>query len=110
MTDESSTQSSCEDVGNPSELSIEETPIGKVILSRPEVQDATLHWGEGRLVLLVTFRGWQIPAGFASDYQMYLETARIVDTRPTWKRIFGFGQRCYLEAKYVRDAASKSDD
>ena len=109
-TDESPTHRPLEGESNPSQLSIEDTPIGKVILSRPEVKDATLHWGEERLVLLVTFRGSEIPAGFASDYQMYLETARIVDPRPTWKRIFGVGRRCCLEAKYVRDAASKSND
>ena len=89
--------------GAPDDLEAEETPIGRLILDRPEVEEVNINFGHECVVILVTFETWSIPSDFARQYDMHLASATIVDPRPRWKRVLGAGRSAYLEARFVRD-------
>ena len=99
----SNTISELDAEGAPDDLDAEETPIGRLILDRPEVDDVNINFGHECVVILVTFETWSIPSDFARQYDMHLASASIVDPRARWKQIFGVGRSSYLEARFIRD-------
>jgi hypothetical protein len=88
---------------DPANLSAEDTDFGCVMLDRPMVRDVSMHYGDGRVIVLVTFKGWSMPNGFAADYRMQLVDAYAYDPRPLWKRILNIGPPCRLVGHFVRD-------
>ena len=99
----SNTISELDAEGAPDDLDAEETPIGRLILDRPEVDDVNINFGHECVVILVTFETWSIPSDFARQYDMHLASASIVDPRSRWKQIFGVGRSAYIEARFIRD-------
>jgi len=99
----SNTISELDAEGAPDDLDAEETPIGRLILDRPEVEEVNINFGHECVVILVIFKARSIPSDFARQYDMHLASATIVDPRPRWKRVFGVGRSAYLEARFVRD-------
>ena len=99
----SSTQEATDDEAEQASVDAEDTPIGRLILDRPEVDDVSINMGHECVVILVTFNTWSIPSDFARQYDMHLASASIVDPRSRWKQIFGVGRSSYLEARFIRD-------
>lgn len=86
-----------------SDVDAEDTPIGRTILDRPEVRDVTVHMGHQCVIVNVLFETWSIPTDFAAQYDMRLHSARLVDDRAKWKRVFGWGRTSWIEGRFVRD-------
>ena len=99
----SNTISELDAEGASDDLGAEETPIGRLILDRPEVDDVNINFGHECVVILVTFETWSIPSDFGRQYDMRLASAGIVDPRARWKQIFGVGRSSYIEGRYIRD-------
>lgn len=87
----------------PEEIVAEETTLGKLILDRPAVKDCSMHYGDGRVIVLVTFEGLAMPEAFANDYGLALRTAYAYDDRPRWKRLLDIGPPVRLVGEFVRD-------
>jgi len=89
-------------ISHPGDIEAQDTPLGNVISDRPEVRDLTIHYGDGRVIVLVTFEGWGMPNGFAHDYDMDLVSAYVHDDRPLWKRVLNIGPPGRLVGQFIR--------
>lgn len=94
---------SIDDGQAPEDVKAEDTPIGQLIADRPEVRDVSINFGHQCVVVLVQFKTWSIPSDFASQYDMHLMSASIVDDRSRWKQLFDVGRGCWIEGRFVRD-------